>query len=379
MVVYKNEKRAVLMLQDGFRYFKGIGFGATRKISGEITFTSIPGSGYVEILTDSTFKDQIVLFTYPSIGACGVPARDHDEYGILRHFESDSIKVKGLIVNEYCQNPSHYESIKTLDEWLVEERVPGIQWIDTREITQIFMEKGSQIGLLEVYENDEKIDIEELKIKVQEITDPRDNNLVKSVSIKNMKIFSPSNPIGKVVIVDLGVKNGLLRTLLHKKIDVVVVPYDYSYEKIIELNPHGIIITNGPGNPLIYDHVITTVKKIIENNIPTMGIGLGHVIIGLAAGMTSYKLTTEHRGGRTTVESATGHCFITFQNHAYCLKDSDKNGFRQYFHDKDDNTNEGLIHESKPLFSVAFNPEGSPGPLDMKNLIFNKFLDIMEV
>ncbi|MFX1274287.1 MAG: glutamine-hydrolyzing carbamoyl-phosphate synthase small subunit [Promethearchaeota archaeon] len=377
-MIYKTERSAILMFQDG-TYYEGIGFGAINKVSGEITFTSIPGSGYIEILTDSTFKDNIVLFTYPSIGNYGVPAREIDENGILRHFESDSIQLKGIIVNEYCQNPNHYESIRTLEEWLLEQNIPGIQWVDTRAMTQTFVEKGSQLGLLEVYEEGENPNIEELKNEVKKIVDPSQNNLVEMVSVKEIKKFSLSNPKGKILILDLGVKNGLLRTLLQKNLDVIIAPYDYSYEKIIGLNPNGILITNGPGNPLIYKKTIDTVKKLIDNSIPTIGIGLGHVILGLAAGMTSYKLTAEHRGGRTTVESATDHCFITFQNHAYFLKDCEMNGFKQYFYDKDDNTNEGLIHENKPIFSVAFNPEGSPGALDMRELIFNKFIKLLEL
>jgi len=377
-MIYKSERQAILMLQDG-TYFEGIGFGATSKISGEITFTAIPGSGYIEVLTDSTFKDQIILFTYPSIGNYGVPAMKFDENGILKNFESDSIKPKGIVVNEYCQYPSHYKSIKTLENWLIEENIPGIQWVDTRAITQVLVEKGAQLGLLEVYKVGEKPNIKELKDKVHNIIDPNEKNLVELVSINEKKKISLPDSKGRIVIIDLGMKNGLLRTLLQKKLEAIVVPYDYSYEKIIELNPNGILITNGPGNPSIYKKTIETVKKIIYESIPILGIGLGHILLGIADGMSSYKLTSEHRGGRTTVESATGHCFITFQNHAYCLESVNKNGFKQYFHDKDDNTNEGLIHESKPIISVAFNPEGSPGALDMRDIIFNKFLNLMGV
>jgi len=377
-MIYKNEKPAILMFQDG-SYFEGIGFGAVKKVSGEITFTAIPGSGYIEVLTDPTYKDQILLFTYPSIGNYGVPDKVKDEYGILKQFESESIKIKGLIVNEYCDVPSHYESIRTLEDWLIEENIPGIQWIDTRMFTQEFVISGSKLGIVQVFEKGQKPNLEELKVEAKNIEDPVNNNLVETVSINHVRKFTPEDPNGSVVVIDLGVKNNLLRTLLLKNIEVVVVPYNYSYTQIKEMKPSGVLIPNGPGNPNLYKEPIETIKNIIKDSVPTMGVGLGNILIGLANGYECYKMTAEHRGGRTTVESATDHCYITFQNHAYCLKNVKEDGFKQYFHDKDDNTNEGLIHENKPIFSVAFNPEASPGALDMKEQIFNKFVKLLEV
>ncbi len=377
-MIYKNEKSAILMFQDG-TYFEGIGFGATKKVSGEITFSAIPGSGYVETLTDPTFKDQIVLFTYPSIGNYGVPAKILDDNGIVKQFESDRIQLKALIVNEYCKNPSHYESVRTLEDWLVEEDIPGIQWIDTRIITQEFVKEGSKLGILQVLNVGEKPNVEALKEEAQKIADTSDKNLVETVSVKEMKRISPKNPKGTVVIIDLGLKNNIIRTLLSKDIEVCIVPYNYSYDKIMELNPNGVLISNGPGNPNIYKGPIEIAKNLIKQSIPTMGIGLGNNIIGLAAGATCYKMVAEHRGGRTTVESDTNHCYITFQNHAYCIKDIERDGFKKLYYDKDDSSNEGIIHESKPIFSVAFNPDASPGALDMKDQLFDKFIKQMGV
>lgn len=377
-MIYKNERQAILMFQDG-TYFEGIGIGATKKVSGEITFSTIPGSGYVEVLTDPTFKNQIVLFTYPSIGNYGVPDKIRDEYGILRQFESDSIKLKGIIVNEYCKIPSHYESVKTLEDWLIEEDIPGIQWIDTRMITQIFVQEGSKLGLLQVFDSGQNPNINELKKEVQNIKDPTNLNPISSVSTKKLKKFTPIDSRGTVVIYDLGVKNNIIRTLLYKNLEVILVPYLYDHNMIKDLNPNGIILPSGPGNPNILKPAIELAKKLIESDIPTMGIGLGHNIMGIAAGGICYKMTAEHRGGRTTVQNATNHHFITFQNHAYCVRDFHKNGFKELYHDKDDKTNEGLIHESKPIFSVAFNPEASPGALDLKEPVFDIFLKFMEV
>ena len=377
-MILKTEKPAILMLQDG-TYFEGIGFGATKKVIGEMTFNAIPGSGYVELLTDPTYRDKIVLFTYPSIGNFGVKAKDKDEHGILKHFESDTTHLKGMIVNEYCEKPHHYESVRTLEDWMIEENIPGIQWIDTRMLTQMLVEKGSQTALLQTFNKGEKPDIDKLKEELKNIEDLSQKKLTEVVSVKETVTYAPQDAQSKVVIIDLGVKNNIIRTLLAKSCEVVLVPYNSSYEKIMELKPTGVLISNGPGNPSLLIDSTNTIKKLIENNIPTIGIGLGNVLIGLAAGADHYKMTAEHRGGRTTVESATGHCYITFQNHAFCLKDVEKGGFKQYFHDKDDDSNEGLIHESKPIFSVGFNPEASPGALDMKEMIFNKFIKLMEV
>lgn len=377
-MIYKNEKPAILIFQDG-TYFEGIGFGAVKKVSGEITFLTIPGSGYIEAFTDPTFKDQIIMCTYPSIGNYGVPPIERDENGVLRQFESNSIKIKGLVINEYNEYPSHYTCARTLEDWIIEEKIPGIQWIDTRRLTQKFVVEGSKLALLEVLDVGQKPNIDELKEEAKKIKDPINDNLVASVSTKTIRRITPKNAKSIVVIYDLGVKNNILRTLLSKNIEVVIVPYLYDYQKILDLKPNGVLISNGPGNPNVLKHPIEVAKQLIEKSIPTMGIGLGNMIIGLAAGENCFKMTAEHRGGRTTVENATDHCYITFQNHGYCLKDIKEDGFKELYHDKDDKTNEGLIHESKPIFSVAFNPEASPGALDMKELIFNKFIKLMEV
>ena len=179
-MIYKNEKPAILMLKDG-TYYEGIGFGAVKKVIGEMTFSGIPGSGYVEIFTDPTYRDKILLFTYPCIGNFGVKAKHKDEYGILKHFESNETHLKGIIVNEYCELPHHYESVRTLEAWMLKENIPGIQWIDTRMLTQMLVEKGSQVALIQTFNNGEKPDINKLKEEIKVYEEPTQKNLTEEV------------------------------------------------------------------------------------------------------------------------------------------------------------------------------------------------------
>ncbi|MFX0034342.1 MAG: glutamine-hydrolyzing carbamoyl-phosphate synthase small subunit [Candidatus Hermodarchaeota archaeon] len=375
-MLYKKERPAILMFQDG-RYFQGIGFGATKKVDGEIVFTTITGAGYNETLTDPSYHGQIVVMTHPLVGNYGVPAWEKDDFGINKYFESDSIKVRGLIVNECCKNPSHYESVKTLNEFLLEEDIPGVEWIDTRAITKILREEGVQLGLIAVYNPGEKPNIEKLREKVKKVEDPNLRYLASEVSTREIKRFIPSDPIGKVVVLDLGVKNNILRNLLNRRIEVILVPNSSTYDEIMKFNPNGVFISNGPGDPAIYKEAIEITKNLIENNIPTMGICLGNQIIGLGAGGSSYKLKYGHRGGnKTVINLETRQCYITSQNHGFCVKDFEQGGFEEFLKNIDDNSNEGLIHKDKPIFAVQFHPEASPGPLDSLYL-FDKFIKLM--
>jgi carbamoyl-phosphate synthase small subunit len=374
----KDEKSAILMLQDG-RYFEGIGFGAEKQVTGELVFTTITGAGYNETLTDPSYHGQIVVMTHPLVGNYGVPPWEKDEFGITKYFESDSIKVSGFVVNECCKEPSHYESVKSLDQFLKEQNTPGIEWIDTRAITKILREEGVQLAILAVYKQGEKPNIEELKEKVKNAEDPNLRHLASEVSTKNIKKYAPSNPIGKVIVLDMGVKLNIIRNFVRRGLEVIVVPYNYNYNKIMEFKPNGVFISNGPGDPAIYEEAIQLAKELIKNNIPTMGICLGNQIIGLAAGGSSYKLKYGHRGGnKTVINTETGKCYITSQNHGYCVKNFEQGGFKEFLINIDDKSNEGLVHENKPILAVQFHPEASPGPYDSLYL-FDQFMKIMEL
>jgi carbamoyl-phosphate synthase small subunit len=375
-MLYKKERPAVLMLKNG-KYFEGIGFGASKIVTGELVFTTMTGAGYNETLTDPSYQGQIVTMTHPLVGNYGVPAWEKDEYGILKHFESNSIKVTGFVVNECCKHPSHYQSVKTLDEFLREEDIPGIEWIDTRTITKILREEGVQVGLLAVFESGEDINIDFLRKEVEKAEDPNLRHLASEVSTKEVQIFSQPNPIGKIVVLDMGVKLNILRNFAQRRIEIINVPYNYSYDQIMEYQPNGVFVSNGPGDPAMYKGAIEVCKNLIENNIPTFGICLGNQIIGIAAGGSSYKLKYGHRGGnKTVINTETNHCYITSQNHGFCVKDFEIGGFKEFLKNIDDNSNEGLIHKNKPIFAVQFHPEACPGPLDSLYL-FDKFIEIM--
>lgn len=374
---YKNEEsKAILMLKDG-RYFEGIGFGATGVVSGELVFTTITGAGYNETLTDPSYQGQIVIMTHPLVGNYGVPPWEKNQYGLLKYFESDSIKVSGFVVNECCKRPHHYESVKNLDTFLKEEGIPGIEWIDTRAVTKILRDEGVQVGLLAVYPPGEDPNLEELREKVKQAEDPNKRHLASEVSTSEVKTYTPENVKGRVVILDLGVKYSIIRNLVERDIEVILVPYDYSYEKIMEHKPQGVVISNGPGDPKLYHHSVEVAEKLLENEIPTFGICLGNQIIGLAAGGESYKLPYGHRGGnKTVINPDTQKCSITSQNHGYCVKDFEQGGFIEFLKNIDDESNEGIIHQTKPIFAVQFHPEASPGPYDSLYL-FDRFIKMM--
>ena len=377
-MLYKKERPAILMFSDG-RYFEGIGFGATKKVYGEIVFTTITGAGYNETLTDPSYKGQIVVMTHPLVGNYGVPSWEKDQVGILKYFESDSIKLSGLVVNECCKNPSHYESAKTLNEFLLEEDVSGIEWIDTRAITKILREEGVKLGLLAVYNPGEQPDLEDLKEEAGNVEDPNLRHLAGEVSTKEVIHYNLFSNRGKVVVLDLGVKLNILRIFVARDIEVIVVPHHFTFDQIMAFNPNGVFISNGPGDPAIYTDAIELTRKLIENNIPTMGICLGNQIIGLAGGGTSYKLKYGHRGGnKTVINPYTNRCFITSQNHGFCVDNFKVGGFKEFLKNIDDGSNEGLIHEHKKIFAVQFHPEASPGPLDSLYL-FDKFIEMMGV
>ena len=367
-------EKAILVLEDGST-FSGHGFGAPKKVSGEIVF-STSMVGYPESLTDPSYKGQILTFTYPLIGNYGVPSYEL-ENGVPRYFESESIKARGLVIHELCKNPFHWASTRTLDEWLKEEDVPGIYGIDTRKLTKKLRVKGVMLGILQVCEEGEEPNLEKLLKEVKTIQDPNSTNLVKEVTIKEpVRYEVGGNKVA--VIIDCGIKHGILRTLLKQGMNVIRVPYDFSAEQILEYKPDGVIISNGPGNPKQCTKTIESVRELVEEDIPIMGICLGTQILALALGGDTYKLKYGHRSqNQSVIDLETKRCYITTQNHGYVtngdsLKDT---GLEVWFMNANDKTVEGVKHKSKPTFAFQWHPEASPGPYDTK-FLFDKFLKL---
>lgn len=373
----KETGKAVLVLEDGSS-FTGFGFGAPNKVSGEIVF-STSMVGYPESLTDPSYKGQILTFTYPLVGNYGVPSYEK-ENEVLKYFESEKIKVSGFVIHELCKNPSHWASKRTLDQWLKDENIPGIYGIDTRKLTKKLRVKGVLLGIIKVCESDEEPDIPQLLKEVRNIEDPNLRDLVKEVTVKE-PIFYPSGGKKTVVLIDCGVKFGILRNLLQRGFNVVRVPYDFSADKILDYKPHGILISNGPGDPKQCTKTVEAVKELMDNDVPMMGICLGTQILALAEGGDTYKLKYGHRSqNQPALDLESGRCYITTQNHGFTVeRDSIKDtGLKEWFMNVNDKTVEGIKHVNKPAFALQWHPEASPGPFDTEYL-FDHFKKLVEM
>jgi len=376
-VIEKARRKAVLVLEDG-SVFEGVGFGASREVSGEVVFNT-GMVGYPESMTDPSYHGQILTFTYPLIGNYGVPSYDVKKWGIPEYFESDSIKVEGIVVAELCKKPSHWLSTKSLEEWLIEENIPGIEGVDTRELTKKLRIHGVMLGILKVCEEGEEPDIESLLSKAEKIPDPNERNLVKEVSIEK-PIFYDVKGKKTVALLDCGVKYNIIRSLLKRGVNVVRLPFNSSLDEILSYNPSGVLLSNGPGDPKKIPEVSKVVQGIVELNIPTLGICLGNQLLALALGGDTYKLKYGHRSqNQPCVDENTGRCYITSQNHGYSVKVETlpDTGLEPWFTNVNDHTNEGLIHSKYKALAVQFHPENHPGPVDTE-YVFDIFVKYME-
>ncbi len=347
-----------LFLEDG-SIFNGYSFGSRKAVTGEVVFNT-GMVGYPESLTDPSYRGQILVLTYPLIGNYGVPG-DEKENNLLKYFESDRIQVEGLIITDHSERYSHWNAKKSLSGWMKEYNIPGIYDVDTRELTKKLREKGTMLGKI-IY-NQENIDFE----------DPNKRNLVAEVSIREPIVYKKGKR--RVVVIDCGVKNNIIRAFLRRNFTVVRVPWDYNF---FREKANGIIISNGPGDPKKCDETIDNVRKALSKNIPVLGICLGSQILALAAGADTYKLKYGHRShNQPCLEVGTKRCYITSQNHGYAVDaDTLPEDWREWFYNNNDDTNEGIIHISKPFFGAQFHPEASPGPDDTE-FLFDMFLRAM--
>ena len=350
-----------LVLENG-KVFKGEGFGADKDVIAEAVFTTSM-TGYLETLTDPSYKGQAVVQTFPLIGNYGVITPDA---------ESDMVGVSAYIVRETCEDPSNFRCETKIEDYLKKHDIPGIKGIDTRALTRILRESGTMN--LMITSDPSKADLN--KIKEYVIKDP-----VKEVSVKEAKVFEAEGDMKyNVAMIDCGTKLNIVRCLNKRGCKVTLFPADTSAKKILEIDPDGLFLSNGPGDPTDNVDTIETLKALIPSRIPTMGICLGHQLLALAHGFTTEKLHYGHRGANhPVINKETGKIFITSQNHGYAVVDHsiDSNIAYPLFVNVNDGTNEGIRYTKEPAFSVQFHPEACGGPKDSE-LLFDEFIKLME-
>ncbi|XP_040461078.1 carbamoyl-phosphate synthase [ammonia], mitochondrial [Falco naumanni] len=344
---------------------KGYSFGYPSSTAGELVFNT-GLSGYPEALTDPSYKGQILTLANPIVGNGGAPdTAALDKMGLRRFLESDGIKVSGLLVLDYSNEYSHWQAARSLGEWLQEEQVPALYGIDTRALSKLIRDKGTILG---------KIEFEGQPV---EFTDPNKQNLIAEVSTKEVKVYGRGNPI-KVVAVDCGLKHNVIRLLVKRGAEVHLVPWDHDFTS---MEYDGLIISGGPGDPMKAQEVIQNVKKVLESNRPEplFGISMGNLITGIAAGATSYKMQMANRGQNQPVLNAVnGQAVITAQNHGYAIDSSTlPAGWKPLFVNANDQTNEGIMHETRPIFTAQFYPEANPGPRDTE-FLFDSFISLVK-
>lgn len=352
--------KAALALEDG-TYLEGEAFGAEKTALGEIVFcTSM--TGYVEALTDPSYKGQILMMTYPLIGNYGVCRED---------FESDGVKVEGFVVRELCRKPSNWRSEMSVDELLKEYGVVGIEGVDTRMLTKKIRIHGSMKAAIGV-----GIEREKLIRMARDQPFIGDIDLVDKVCVREPKRIDAKGKF-EVVLIDCGVKMSIVRQLLKRGINLTLVPYNYPAEKILEMNPDGVFISNGPGDPARVKETIETIRRLI-GKLPMAGICLGHQLTALAFGAKTFKLKFGHHGSnQPTKDLETGRVFISSQNHNFSVDEKTlPRGFEVTQINLNDRTVEGLRHRELPIITVQYHPEAGPGPHDTY-FFFDRFLDLL--
>ncbi len=347
---------AILVLEDGTEY-RGYSFGAESSAAGEVVFNT-GMVGYVESLTDPSYTGQILTLTYPLIGNYGVPGKT-TEHGLPGSFESERIHITALIVSDYSRDYSHWNAQRSLADWLKSENIPALTGIDTRALTKRLREKGAMLGKV-VFRED------------VEFYDPNQENLITRVSIKEPKVYNEKGGPG-ILVIDCGAKSTIMRSLIRTGCRVLRVPCDFDFS---DLNFDGVLISNGPGDPKMCSDTVASVKKCLDQEVPTFGICLGNQILALAAGADTYKLKYGHRSqNQPCLQEGTKRCYITSQNHGYAVDTASlPEGWEPWFTNVNDDTNEGIRHVEKPFMSVQFHPEHTPGPVDTA-FLFDLFLE----
>ena len=354
-----EQMKAFLILEDG-TVFTGTSIGSTRDMISEIVFNTSM-TGYLEVLTDPSYAGQAVVMTYPLIG----------NYGITPDMESLKAWPDGYIVRELSRMPSNFRCEGTIQDFLKKYDIPGIAGVDTRALTKILREKGTMNGMITTNEN---YDLDEV---ISKLKNYKVEGVVSKVTCAEKYVLEGTGK--KVALLDLGAKKNIAKSLNDRGCEVTVYPADTTADEIIASNPDGIMLSNGPGDPAECTSIIKEIKKLYETDIPIFAICLGHQLMALATGGTTYKLKYGHRGGNHPVKDLqTGRVYISSQNHGYVVDEDkiDPNVAVPAFKNVNDGTNEGLAYVGKNIFTVQFHPEACPGPQD-SSYLFDRFMDMM--
>lgn len=342
-----------LHLEDG-EVIEGVGFGYDGVSEGEVVF-STGMTGYPQSLTDPSFAGQILVFTYPLIGNFGVPKAVYQDAHLVSNLESERVWARGVIVSSRLDTPSHYQMNESLSSWLHEQKVPGIAHVDTRALTQKIREKGCMRGV-----------ITHEKTYVFKKQTPE--HLVSLVSCSDVLHYMPEDPIGKkILLIDCGVKHGIIRALLNEGYELIRIPWNMNPEGYLKM-VDGVFCSNGPGDPKDCGVTIENIRIILASHIPFIGVCLGHQLVALASGSDTYKLPYGHRGlNQPCLDVLTQKAYVTSQNHGYAVERSTiPKGYAEWFVNLNDGTNEGLYSKDHTVWSTQFHPEGNPGPFDTK-------------
>ena len=357
---------AKLKLENGIT-FEGIGFGVEKIGIGEVVFNTAI-TGYQEILTDPSYDGQIITFTYPHIGNTGINFDDN---------ESKKISARGVIVKNFCDFPSNWRSKQSLEEFLVEQKAICISDIDTRKLTRILRDEGCKVGA--IYPS-KKFTDDEAMYEINKFGNISQMSFTDNVSVSEPYSYGkPSAPkTNKIVAIDYGIKENILRIMKNLGGDITVVPPSTTAKEIEAMNPDGIFLSNGPGDPTILTESIQEVKELMKLDIPMFGICLGHQIMSLAYNLEIEKMPFGHHGANHPVHDiANNVVFITSQNHNFAVAElEDREDLEVSHRSLFDDSIQGIKHTSKPYYSIQCHPEASPGPKEFE-VLFNKFFEDM--
>lgn len=357
-------KNVTLVLEDGTK-FHGKSFGYDQPVAGEVVFNTAM-MGYPESLTDPSYAGQLMTLTYPLVGNYGVPPFSVEPDGLATFMESDKIYASAIIVADYSEKYSHWNAVESLASWLKREHVPGITGIDTRQLTKVLREHGVMMGKIIFDDEPDNIPTAEYE----------GVNWVDRVSCK--EIIRYNEGAGKkVVLVDCGVKNNIIRCLVNRGVEVIRVPWNYDYTS---LDFDGLFLGNGPGDPDMCEDAVNVIRRQMSlSRKPICGICMGNQLLAKAGGATIYKLKYGHRSHNQPVrEVGTNRCYVTSQNHGYAV-DANTLGsdWRELFVNMNDGSNEGVCHKENPWFTSQFHPEACSGPVDTE-FMFDRFINTLQ-